>query len=59
MTKWEELPMGRCSLLVGLRSSSQSLDQIFFQFFFLREGGEVDKFIITGIKEVDCCEPVG
>ncbi len=24
MTKWEELPMGRCSLLVGLRSSSQS-----------------------------------
>ncbi len=28
MTKWEELPMGRCSLLAGLRSSSQSLDQI-------------------------------
>ncbi len=28
MTKWEELPMGRCSLLVGLRSSSQYLDQI-------------------------------
>ncbi len=22
MTKWEELPMGRCSLLVGLTSSS-------------------------------------
>ncbi len=28
VTKWEELPMGRCSLLVGLGSSSQSLDQI-------------------------------
>ncbi len=28
VTKWEELPMGRCSLLVGLRSSSQSLDQV-------------------------------
>ncbi len=28
MTKWEELPMGRCSLLVGLRSSSQFLDQL-------------------------------
>ncbi len=23
-----ELPMGRCSLLVGLRSSSQSLDKL-------------------------------
>ncbi len=28
VTKWEELPIRRCSLLAGLRSSSQSLDQI-------------------------------
>ncbi len=32
MTKWEVLPMGRCSLLVGLRSSSRSLDQIVLLF---------------------------
>ncbi len=32
MTKWGELPMGRCSLLVGLGSSSQSLDQLALMF---------------------------
>ncbi len=32
MTKWGELPMGRCSLLVGLRISSQSLDQLVLMF---------------------------
>ncbi len=35
--KWEELPMGRCSLLFGLRSSFQCLDQIAL---LLREFGE-------------------
>ncbi len=28
VAKWGELPMGRCSLLVWLRFSSQSLDQL-------------------------------
>ncbi len=32
VTKWEELPMGMCSLFVGLRSSSQFLDRLALTF---------------------------
>ncbi len=40
MTKWDELPMARCSLLVGLRFSSQSSDQLALLFRELSLGRE-------------------
>ncbi len=57
-----ELSMGRCSLLVGLRSSSQSLDQLAL---LLRElwnimavsGG--DEFNVISIEEAVCRQMVG
>ncbi len=56
MTKWEELPMGRCSLLVGLRSSPQSLDLIAVKGVLKNivavSGG--DEFHVICIEEAVC-----
>ncbi len=51
-----DLPMGRCSLLVRLKSSSQSLDQlalIFREFWRIawRLRGEGDEFDVICIEE--------
>ncbi len=42
-----ELPMGRCSLLVGLRSSSQFLDQLALMFLGVLENIMVGAMSLT------------
>ncbi len=57
VAKWEELPTGRCSLLVGLRSSSQSLDLLAFMLGRFGEylgGFGGDEFGVICIEEAVC-----